>query len=165
MRILGVDPALRITGYGVIEVSGNRITLSGCGTIETDPEKPLEQRLLQIHRGLTQVLEKFRPRAMVLEKVFVHYRHTTTAFALGQARGVICLSCAEAAIPLVELAATQVKKAIVGRGHATKEQVQRMVARTLCMRSLPRHMDTTDALALAIALSHFIKVERTKGQV
>jgi crossover junction endodeoxyribonuclease RuvC len=94
---------------------------------------------------------------MVLEKIYVHYHHQTTAFLLGQARGIICLACAQGNIPLVEYAATRIKKAIVGKGLASKAQVQRMVAKTLRLKSLPRYMDVTDALALAIAYSNIAK--------
>jgi crossover junction endodeoxyribonuclease RuvC len=94
---------------------------------------------------------------MVLEKLYAHYRHPTTAYLLGQARGVICLACARENIALVEYAATRVKKAIVGYGLASKYQVQRMVANILNLNRLPKYTDVTDALALAIAHSYMLR--------
>ena len=93
---------------------------------------------------------------MVLEKLYAHYRHPTTAYLLGQARGVICFACAKGNVPLVEYAATRVKKAVIGRGSASKYQVQRMVANILNLKSLPKYTDVTDALALATAHSYIV---------
>ena len=95
-----------------------------------------------------------KPDALVLEKLYAHYRHPTTAYLLGQARGVICLAAATSNIPLFEYAATRVRKAILGRGQASKYQVQRMVASMLNINSLPKYTDVTDALALAITHSY-----------
>jgi crossover junction endodeoxyribonuclease RuvC len=106
---------------------------------------------------MIKLISDTKPDVMVLEKLYAHYRHPTTAYLLGQARGVICLACATKNIPLVEYAATRVKKAIVGRGLASKNQVQRMVANTLSLSSLPRYLDVTDALALAIAHSYMVR--------
>jgi crossover junction endodeoxyribonuclease RuvC len=101
------------------------------------------------------LIADIKPDALVLEKLYAHYRHPTTAYLLGQARGVICLACAKANIPLVEYAATRVKKAIVGKGLASKNQVQRMVSSMLSLATMPKYTDITDALALAIA-HHYI---------
>jgi crossover junction endodeoxyribonuclease RuvC len=99
----------------------------------------------------------------VLEKLYAHYRHPTTAYLLGQARGVICLACATQNLPLVEYAATRVKKAIIGHGLASKGQVQRMIARLLNLSEIPRSTDVTDALALAIAHSYIIRTDKIKS--
>jgi len=157
MIILGVDPALAVTGYGVIEVRANALTLLEAGIISTSAKEILPKRLDRIFRGITKLIADTKPGVMVLEKLYVHYRHTTTAFLLGQARGVICLACAAKNIPLVEYAATRVKKAIVGNGLASKYQVQRMVASTFSLNSLPKYTDVTDALALAIAHSYIVR--------
>jgi len=154
MIILGVDPALTVTGYGVIEVKGDRLSLLEAGIISTLAKDKLPQRLGKIYGAVTKLISDTSPDVMVLEKLYVHYRHPTTAFLLGEARGVICLACATADIPLVEYAATRIKKAIVGQGLASKYQVQRMVAAALNLGSLPKYTDVTDALALAIAHSH-----------
>jgi len=154
MIILGVDPALTITGYGVIDVRKNALNLIEAGIIATSSRDALPKRLDKIYRAIVKLIADTEPDVMVLEKLYAHYRHPTTAFLLGQARGVICLACATKNIPLVEYAATRVKKAIVGKGLAAKYQVQRMVASFLNLDNLPRYMDVTDALALAIAHSN-----------
>jgi crossover junction endodeoxyribonuclease RuvC len=155
MRILGIDPALTISGYGVIDNLKNRLALVEAGIIRTSPGQPLTERLKKIHRGMAKLILDTRPDVAVLEKLYAHYRHPTTAYLLGQARGVILLSCAAGNVPVVEYAATRVKKAIVGQGLASKYQVQKMVASILDLKSLPKFTDVTDALALAIA-HHYI---------
>ena len=153
MRILGIDPALTVTGYGVIDVKKNNISLLEAGIITTHPKEALPKRLDKIYRGVKKLISDMKPDVMVLEKLYVHYRHPTTAYILGEARGVICLACATDDIALVEYSATRVKKAIVGKGLASKSQVQRMVVSTLNLNCLPKYNDVTDALALAIAHS------------
>ncbi|HNQ51231.1 MAG: crossover junction endodeoxyribonuclease RuvC [Candidatus Omnitrophica bacterium] len=150
MKILGIDPALQTTGYGIIDTAGARPAHIVSGTLATRPDDPMEERLDSIYTQVSSVIERFKPDAAVLEKVFVHHGHTTTAFLLGQARGTIILACSHKGIPVAEYAATQVKKAVVGRGHATKQQVQRMVISFLSMKQVPRAYDVTDALALAL---------------
>ena len=157
MRILGIDPALTVTGYGVIDFKKNKLSLCEAGIVTTDSRETTPQRLDKIYRAVTKLILDTKPDVMVLEKLYAHYRHPTTAYILGQARGVICLSCAREGIPLVEYAATRVKKAIVGNGLASKYQVQRMVADILNLNSLPKYTDVTDALALAITHSYISK--------
>lgn len=160
IRILGIDPALTITGYGLIDVQGARIRLAEAGVIETSNRQAIPARLEKIHRGIIKLIEDTKPAVMVLEKLYAHYRHPTTAFLLGQARGVICLACAQTNIALVEYPATRIKKAIVGKGLAAKSQVQRMVGGVLGLRTLPKYYDVTDALALAIAHSYITSSNR-----
>jgi len=157
MIILGIDPALAVTGYGVIDAKKNNLSLLEAGIITTASKEALPKRLDRIYRAVTKLISDTKPDVMVLEKLYAHYRHPVTAYLLGQARGVICLACASGNIPLVEYAATRVKKAIVGRGLADKSQVQRMVAGTLHLARLPRYTDVTDALALAIAHSYIVR--------
>lgn len=157
MRILGIDPALTVTGYGVIEAKKDRLSLIEAGIVRTSPKQALPQRLEKIYQAVTKLVSDTRPEVIVVEKLYAHYRHPVTAYILGEARGVICLVAARQNLPLAEYAATRVKKAIVGRGLASKYQVQRMVAGILNLASLPKYMDVTDALALAIAHSHMIK--------
>jgi crossover junction endodeoxyribonuclease RuvC len=113
--------------------------------------------LYKIYQAILKLIFDTKPEVLVLEKLYAHYRHPTTAYLLGQARGVICLACAQMNIPLVEYAATQVKKAVVGRGLASKYQVQRMVTNMLNLNTPPKYTDITDALALAIAHSYIIR--------
>lgn len=157
MKILGIDPALAITGYGVIDFSKRKLFLLEAGVIKTSVREPLPQRLNRIYEGMSNLISEIKPDVAVLEKLYAHYAHPTTAYLLGHARGVICLTCAEANIPLVEYAATRIKKAIVGGGLASKYQVQRMVANLLNLDHLPKYTDVTDALALAIAHSNIMK--------
>jgi crossover junction endodeoxyribonuclease RuvC len=158
MIILGIDPALTITGYGAIDLKQNKLFLVEAGVITTSSGHKITERLDKIYCAVKELILDTRPSVMVLEKLYAHYRHPTTAYILGQARGVICLACAEANIPLAEYAATRVKKAILGRGSASKSQIQKMVANILNLNSLPRYSDVTDALALAIAHSYISKV-------
>lgn len=162
MRILGIDPALSITGYGVVDVKNNKISLLEAGIIATSSGQIITERLGKIHRAVAKLIKDTKPDAVVLEKLYAHYRHPTTAYILGQARGVICLACAQARVPLAEYAATRVKKAVVGKGLASKFQVQRMVAGMLGINTLPKYMDVTDALALAIAHSYITRVARAR---
>jgi crossover junction endodeoxyribonuclease RuvC len=154
MRILGIDPALTVTGYGVIDFKKNLPSLVEAGIVTTDPRDDIPKRLDKIYRAITKLISDTKPEVMVLEKLYAHYRHPTTAYILGQARGVICLASARENIPLAEYAATRVKKAIVGNGLASKYQVQRMVVNMLALKCQPEYNDVTDALALAIAHSY-----------
>jgi len=160
MRILGVDPALTVTGYGVIDADAEALSLIEAGIISTSPKQDILFRLGKIHKALLQLIKETKPQVMVLEKLYAHYRHPTTAHVLGQARGVICLAASEAGIPLVEYPATRVKKAIVGKGLAGKYQVQKMVAMTLGIKKIPKYTDVTDALALAIAHQRIAHIDR-----
>lgn len=159
MKILGIDPALTVTGYGLINAEKNKLALIEAGIISTSQNDNLAERLKKIYRAVSKLISDTAPDTLVLEKLYAHYRHPTTAYVLGHARGIICLACAQKSIPLAEYAATRVKKAIVGHGLASKEQVQRMVADILKLKNLPRYTDVTDALALAIAHSYAMKVK------
>lgn len=159
MIILGIDPALTITGYGVIDCKNNKLSLLEAGIIATDSRETIPKRLNKIYRGVTKLISDTKPDVMVLEKLYAHYRHPTTAFILGEARGVICLACAREGLPLAEYAATRIKKAIVGNGLASKYQVQRMVMGILNLKVVPKYTDVTDALALAIAHSYITRLE------
>lgn len=151
MRILGFDPALSITGYGVIDIFQGKFSLIEAGVIQTRAHQDLASRLVKIYQAAAKLISDTRPQIVVLEKVYAHYRHPVTAYILGQARGVIYLAAANKNIPVAEYAATRIKKAIVGNGLASKYQVQRMVGNILGLGDLPKYTDVTDALALAIA--------------
>jgi crossover junction endodeoxyribonuclease RuvC len=158
MVILGIDPALTVTGYGVIQ-AGTQVSLVEAGIIATSPKEKLTGRLNKIYRAILKLITDTKPDVVVLEKLYVHYRHPTTAYLLGQARGVIVLACATKNVSLVEYAATRVKKAVVGKGLASKHQVQRMIASVLQISSVPKYTDVTDALALAMAHSYIMKAK------
>jgi len=173
MRILGIDPALKITGYGVIDLnppnklkdegSKHKLFLLEAGIITTSAKEPLPQRLDKIYQATAKLISETRPDVVVLEKLYAHYRHPTTAYILGQARGVICVVIAKKKIPLAEYSATRIKKAIVGQGLAPKYQVQRMVVHLLGLETLPKYTDVTDALALAIAHSYIMRIDKIKS--
>lgn len=159
MRILGIDPALSVTGYGIIDIKKNKPFLLEAGIIQTSSSQQIARRLEKIYLGIARLIAQTSPEVMVLEKLYAHYRHPTTAYLLGQARGVICLASARVNIPLVEYAATRVKKAVTGEGLASKYQIQRLVADILNLKTVPKYSDVTDALALAIAHSYISNVK------
>ncbi|MEK6564833.1 MAG: crossover junction endodeoxyribonuclease RuvC [Candidatus Omnitrophota bacterium] len=163
MRILGIDPGLNTTGYGVIEGEGFKISLIEAGYIRTNPKDKIEVRLEKIHRALNKIIAKFKPGVLVLEKLYAHWRHPTTAYVLGHARGTICLSAKENNVELVEYAATRIKKAVVGQGHASKAQVQRMIQNILSLNTMPEPADIADALALAVGHSYMVGTAELRG--
>ncbi len=160
MRILGIDPGLNITGYGIIEIKEPKIRLIECGFIKTQANKSFSERLSKIYKAVTEVIEEFKPDKLILEKLYSHYRHPTTAILMGHVRGVICLSCARMGVTLVSYSATRIKKAITGKGNVSKQQVKMMVGRLLTLNRLPEYADVTDALALAIAHVYIDKVRK-----
>ncbi|MBU2221281.1 MAG: crossover junction endodeoxyribonuclease RuvC, partial [Candidatus Omnitrophica bacterium] len=134
-----------------------KISLIKAGAVITSAREALPQRLDKIYGAVSDLISSAAMDVMVLEKIYVHYHHPTTAFLLGQARGIICLACAKGNIPLIEYSATRVKKAIVGKGSASKDQVQKMVLSMLNLKALPKYADVTDALALAISYTNIIR--------
>jgi crossover junction endodeoxyribonuclease RuvC len=148
MRVLGLDPGLRHTGWGVIDVNGNRLTHIADGVVHAAVDQPLAMRLLALFRQITSVVDCFRPDEAAVEETFVN-RNPASTLKLGVARGVVLLAPAERGIPVAEYSANFVKKAVVGVGHAEKIQVQLMVRRLLpgCDGGEP---DAADALAVAI---------------
>jgi crossover junction endodeoxyribonuclease RuvC len=151
LRILGIDPGLRVTGFGVIEKSGGRLTYVTSGCIRSGAGE-LPDRLKTILDGLREVITDQRPAQVALEKVFVNVNPQSTLL-LGQARGVAICAVVDAGLPLSEYTALQVKQAVVGNGHARKEQVQEMVTRLLKLAGVPGP-DAADALACAICHAH-----------
>ncbi len=157
MRILGVDPALTVTGYGIVDCLKDELSLVEAGIIRTTPAQAIHRRLDRINGAITRLIRDTGPQVMVLEKLYAHYRHPTTAYLLGQARGVICLACAREGVALAEYSATRVKKAVTGKGLASKYQVQRMITSLFRLESIPDYTDVTDALALAVAHSYIMR--------
>mgnify|MGYP001605903940 CR=1 FL=1 len=151
MRILGIDPGLRVTGFGVIERTGNRLAYVTSGCVRSGAGE-LAARLKTILDGLTEVIVLHRPGEVAVEKVFVNVNAQST-LALGQARGTAICAAVLAGLPVAEYTALQVKQSVVGRGHAAKEQVQHMVRRLLALPGDPSP-DAADALACAICHAH-----------
>ena len=152
VRILGIDPGLGITGYGIVEKTGSVLAYIASGRIRSDDKQPLAARLAAILEGLAAVIESYHPVEAAVEKVFVNVNPNSTLL-LGQARGAAICALVMAKLPMCEYSALQVKQAVVGQGHANKEQVQEMVKRLL---NLPAHpgADAADALACAICHAH-----------
>ena len=155
MRIFGVDPGSRRTGYGCIETSGSRHRLIDCGALSAPADAPLSDRLRAVHGGLTRLLAAHRPDVVALEDLF-YARNVRSALILGHVRGVLVLAAAEAGVPAAEYAPAEVKRAVVGYGRADKRQVQQMVALLLGLDTPPSPLDASDALAVAVCHAHSI---------
>jgi crossover junction endodeoxyribonuclease RuvC len=151
VRILGIDPALRTTGYGVIESTRARVRLIEAGIVAPRNDATLEQRLRELHAGITDVIEQTRPQSIVIEELYTSYRNPGTAVLMAHARGVLCLAAAQAGIVVHTLGHARVKRALVGSGSARKAQINAMVTHLLGLRSAPKPDDVSDALALALA--------------
>lgn len=152
MRILGLDPGLTHTGWGLIGFQSGRLTWIADGAISTKADMPLPERLTIIHRGLAALLAEWTPDEAAVEHTYVN-KNPAAALKLGQARGVALLAPAMAGLPVAEYQAMEVKRAVVGTGHAAKEQVQDMVRRLLPGAKISR-ADAADALAIAICHAH-----------
>ena len=152
IRILGIDPGLRRTGWGMIAIDGNRLRFLACGSLATDTSTPLSDRLLAIHRGLSAVVETHAPDEAAVEATFVN-KDASATLKLGQARGIAMLVPAIAGLPVAEYAPNRVKKTIVGAGHGEKAQVRMMIG-VLLPKADPRSEDAADALAIAVCHAH-----------
>ena len=157
MKILGIDPGLAITGYGLIEAqSSSKIKLVEAGVIRTSSGSSISLRLKKIYNNLEDLIKEFKPEILVLEKLYSHYKHPTTSILMSHARGAICLVSGMNNIKLISYPSTRVKKAVTGTGHASKVQVQKMVVELLSLKKIPEPVDITDALALALS---FVYIE------
>ena len=152
LRILGLDPGLRRTGWGIVAVDGSRLSFLACGTVAPDDKAPLARRLVALHDGLAAVIAAHRPDEAAVEETFVS-KDASATLKLGQARGVVVLVPALAGLPVAEYAANLIKKTVVGAGHADKVQIQAMV-RVLLPKATPDTADAADALAVAITHAH-----------
>ena len=150
MRVIGVDPGLTATGYGVIDADGKVPLVRASGCARSSGKQPLEARLRAIYDDLRQVLEQWRPGVMVLEGLFSEYQFPRTAIVMGHVRGAICLAASQAGARVLEVSPAEVKSALTGSGRATKEQVQRAITRMLRLEEAPGNEHVCDALALAL---------------
>jgi crossover junction endodeoxyribonuclease RuvC len=150
-RVLGIDPGLRRTGYAVLTLDGGeRGGLIEAGLVRLNEKRSLEDRLVELEDGLTQIMDTHRPAVLACEQLYAHYKHPRTAILMGHARGVILALAARRGLAIVPVAATHVKKYLTGRGHAGKSQVQRAVAATLGLLHMPEPHDVADAIAIAL---------------
>ncbi len=163
MIVLGIDPGTAVTGYGVVD--GDRMQtprLIECGIIRTRPRDALANRLQEIHDGIVELIQRHRPDALAIEDVF-YARNVRTTVVLGHARGVILLAAANAKLTIAEYPPAEIKKAVVGTGAATKEQVQFMVTRLLRLKSPPEPADASDGVAAALAFVMRIGIPTLAG--
>ena len=160
MRVLGIDPGSRITGYGIVDQSGSRLLHVDNGAVFTDRAEDFPGRLKLVFEGISRVIEQYRPELMAIEDVYVS-TNVNSALKLGQARGVAIAAAVNAGLPVFEYTATQIKQAVVGQGRAGKEQVQRMVKALLGLPEVAQ-ADASDALAVAVChLNSYALREKT----
>ena len=156
MIVLGIDPGTACTGYGVVrdDAAGARgagaASLIECGVIRTKPQRPLAARLREIHDGITELIARHRPDALSVEDIF-YAKNVHTTVVLGHARGVVLLAGEQFSLPIYEIPPREIKKAVVGTGAATKEQVQFMLMRLLRLKTAPQPADAADGVAAALA--------------
>jgi crossover junction endodeoxyribonuclease RuvC len=152
VRIIGIDPGLQRTGWGIIDCAGNRLSFVACGTVTSDGKADLADRLLSLHDGLMEVIGTHHPDEAAVEHTFVNANPTAT-LKLGQARGIAMLVPARSGLVVAEYAPNAVKKAIVGAGHAEKEQIHHMI-KILLPKAVFQGNDAADALAIAVCHAH-----------
>ncbi len=150
MLVLGVDPGLAATGYGLINFESTRLRLVEGGVIRSQSKDPLEKRVGDIYTGIQEILNEFHPDVLSMEDLYSHYKHPKTAIIMGHARGAVMVAANQAGINVISYAATTIKSALTGNGRASKEQVQRMVLNHLGLTSPMEPYDTSDALAAAL---------------
>jgi crossover junction endodeoxyribonuclease RuvC len=152
-RILGIDPGLNITGYGVLQrdpKNSKSPRVVEAGVVRGTAKQSLTDRLVEIHQGVADVIAALKPDVMALEQLYSHIAHPRTSILMGHARGVICLAAAQAGISIVHYPATQIKRILTGNGRASKEQMQAAITRELRLEAVPEPPDVADALAVAI---------------
>jgi crossover junction endodeoxyribonuclease RuvC len=153
MIVLGIDPGTAALGYGIVERTGGRLRAVDYGTLTTSPDSGLPDRLAEIHATVVELIETHHPDLVAVERLFFS-RNAQTAFAVGQARGVVLLAAAQGGIPVREATPNEVKVGVTGYGAADKEQVARMVTVILGLAEIPTPDDTTDALAIAVSIAN-----------
>ena len=154
MRILGIDPGYAIVGYGVIDYRSGKFSVVGCGAVTTEADKPFPERLKNIYEDLNFIIDKYKPDALSIERLYFN-TNTTTAIDVAQARGVIVLTAEKNGLEINEYTPLQVKQAVTGYGRAEKRQVMEMVKNLLSLKAVPKPDDTADALALAVCHAHY----------
>jgi len=154
MRVLGIDPGLGVTGYAVVELTGAQPRLVEAGAIRPPARKPLPERLLAAHADVTAILRELSPEVMGLESLFSEYKFPRSALQMAHVRGVVCLAAAAAGVPVVDIAPSEVKNAVVGEGRASKAQMQRTVQSLFALKNTPAPADVADAIAIATAVAY-----------
>ena len=160
-RILGIDPGLQVTGYGVIEAAARGPVVCEAGIVRsTEGRQPADmaQRLLAVYNGISEVMDQFRPTMVAVEQLYAHYDHPRTAILMAHARGVLLLAAGLHGVPVTSYNATRIKKTITGHGRASKEQMQYAMLRELRLPTLPEPPDVADALAAALCHYYAVKM-------
>ena len=166
IRLLGIDPGTRLTGYGVIDYDPRdplRPGLVDAGVLRLDAKQPLAQRLVELDRELAEIIAETRPAAVGIEEVYAHYAHPKTAIIMAHARGVMLLACARRGLVAHELAANRVKQSLTGHGHADKSQMQRAIQAQWNLAEPPEPPDVADALAVVLCLARSGAVDHLDG--
>lgn len=163
MKVLGVDPGLRVSGYAVIASRGGEVQVLDAGTIRAEEDLPLAQRLGQIFTDVDALLTEQEPDVMAVEELYSHYKHPRTAILMGHARSMFLLAAAQRGIEVRDFSATRIKKSVTGSGRAGKEQMQRAVQTQLQLAELPEPADVADALAIAMCC--FTELSKPKLKV
>ena len=155
MRILGIDPGLRLTGYGVIDYHPFKPSLIDGGVIRLTPKSTLAARLVELEREMISVIEEHKPEIVAVEQLYSHYAHPRTAILMGHARGVILLAAKRKGITIEQFAANRIKRSLTGHGHASKEQMQRAIQSIWNLPAPPDPPDVADALAVALCCGRY----------
>ena len=161
MRILGIDPGLQITGYGVIDYAPMRPKLIDGGVIRLMAKTPIPERLVELDRELDALLDEHKPDVVAVEQLYSHYNHPRTAILMGHARGVILLAAARRGVRVEQYAANRIKQSLTGYGHASKAQMQRAIQSTWNLAQPPDPPDVADALAIALCCGRAISTPRS----
>jgi crossover junction endodeoxyribonuclease RuvC len=164
VKILGLDPGNAITGYGLILAEKGGYTLETFGALRTPAGMPAAQRLLMLYDALNQLIDKSQPEQVAIEQLFFN-KNVKTAVPVGQARGILLLTCAQRELPVSEYTPLEVKQALTGYGRADKAQIQYMVCRLLKMDAPPKNDDAADALAIAITHAHYYHGRKIRGEI
>jgi len=161
-RVLGIDPGLRLTGYGLVALAPKALepTLVEAGVIRLTASHSLERRIAQLHSDLVDLIGELKPTRLAVEKLYAHYKHPRTAILMGHARGVILLAAQQHGLPIDHLPATEVKRAVTGHGHASKGQIQRAVQSQCRLAQLPEPPDVADAIAIALTSARRLATAR-----
>lgn len=157
MKIVGIDPGLKATGFSFIEQNGRNVELSEIGTIKPQAQATIAIKLQDIYQSLNHLINAHSPEVLVLEKIYSHVKHPTTIGVLGHVRGVICLLCAQRNLTFAEYSVKRVRKAITGNGNATKAQTQKIVMNLLKIEGSTLSLDASDSLALALGYVYMNK--------
>ena len=153
---MGIDPGLEITGYGCIDAESNGIILVEAGVIRTKRSDKILNRLTKLYDNFFELLADVRPGIVVIEELYAHYKHPRTAIIMGHARGTLILAAGKASVDVVSYSANRIKKSLTGNGHATKEQMQRMIMSVMSLNKPPSPHDVSDALAVALCHANAI---------